>query len=269
MDESIYNYIDYIRHDVSKSVIDVLYCLGRSSLRCIGLSFMKQATIAKETGYTRKTVTKAIKRLEALGVVDSVRTKTKKDGRPSVKIIRILPFSLERLQQAVTSTEGDGANGDDGLTTIDEFEPLLKESFPNNYREDNEGFTFHDNENDKDPIESISIDELDSSFVPTNIVVKEFVQAAKPFFKAGRIYCLWGIVKNAVKQAGVQLTEEVIEATIEAFKSSVFMEKAGRIKKTFDGYFFGVLSAKFAPIKRREVAETNGDSILFYDWVNE
>ncbi|MFE4525840.1 hypothetical protein ACFRCQ_27860 [Cytobacillus firmus] len=128
MDESIYEYIDYLRNEVASSVIDVLLCLGRASLRCIGISFMKQATIANATGYSRKTINKAMKELEEFGVVDSVRTKTTKGGRPSVKVVRILPFCLERLQQRVTSRETNEVNADKGLTLIDEFEPFVTES---------------------------------------------------------------------------------------------------------------------------------------------
>ncbi|PRS16536.1 hypothetical protein C6W27_09040 [Bacillus paralicheniformis] len=260
MDKSIHEYIEYIRHDVPQSVIDVLWCLGGSSLRCVGLSFMKQATIAKETGYTRKTVNKALKTLESLGIVDSVRTKTK-SGRPSVKVMRILPFCLERLQQGVTSYKGEETNGDNGLTLIDKFEPF-QENHSSIKREDNK---VHDQE----PIESISIDDLDSSFIPDTIVAKKFVQAAKPFFKVWKIYRLWGIVKNAMNQAKLTLSKESIEATIEAFKTSVFAYKAGRIKSTFENYFFGVLSSMLAPIRRREVAATSEGDILFYDWLND
>jgi biotin operon repressor len=123
MDNSIYKYIDHINQYVPQSVIDVLLCLGRASLRCVGLSFMKQATIAKMTGYSRKTINKALKKLESLGVVDSVRTKTK-SGRPSVKVMRILPFCLDRLHAGVTSMEADEASNDAGLTLVDEFEPF-------------------------------------------------------------------------------------------------------------------------------------------------
>jgi len=127
MDKSIYEYIDFIRHDVPQSVVDVLLCLGKASLRCVGLSFMKQATIAEQTGYSRKTINKALKALEEFGVVDSVRTKTKA-GRPSVKVMRILPFCLERLQQRVTAREANETNGDNDLNLIDDFEPIVKES---------------------------------------------------------------------------------------------------------------------------------------------
>ncbi|MBY0098665.1 helix-turn-helix domain-containing protein [Mesobacillus maritimus] len=127
MDKSIYEYIDHIRHEVPQSVIDVLLCLGRASLRCVGLSFMKQATIAKLTGYSRKTINKALKTLETLGVIDSMRTKTK-TGRPSVKVMRILPFCVERLHAAVTSEEVVEANRDNGLKLAGDFEPIVQES---------------------------------------------------------------------------------------------------------------------------------------------
>lgn len=253
MDESIYNYIDFIQNDVPKSVIDVLLCLGKASLRCVGLSFMKQGTIAKETGYSRKTINKALKTLEALGVVDSVRTKTKA-GRPSVKVVRILPFCLERLQQDVTSYKGDEANNDAELTLVDSFEPFEQES-KKHLKEDN-----------KDGEQDIPFEQLDSSFVPKNIVDKDFIKVAKPFFGASRIFKLWGIVKNTMKQRGLEaVTQDVVQSTIEAFKTTVFMYKAKRIKSTFENYFFGVLSSELAAVKRREVREEVG--FPFYNWL--
>lgn len=127
MDESIRDYTEHLRQDVAQSVVDVLWCLGRSSLRLVGMSFMKQQTIAKLTGYSRKTVNKALKTLEAFGVIDSVRTQTKK-GRPSVKVVRILPFCLDRLHQTVTSNKANETNNDATLKPIKNFEPINTES---------------------------------------------------------------------------------------------------------------------------------------------
>ncbi|MDE4086201.1 helix-turn-helix domain-containing protein [Planococcus maritimus] len=256
MDESIYTHIDHIRHDVAKSVIDVLLCLGRSSLRCVGLSFMKQATIAKNTGYSRKTVNKALKTLEAYGVIDSVRTKTKK-GRPSVKIVRILPFCLEKLQQAVTAIEAAHAYGDNGLNMIEKFEPFKSES-PKTLKED------------KNAVTDIPFDQLDDSFVPKTIVANEFIQIAKPFFNAATIFKLWGNVKSVMKQSQLDFVSyDVMESVKEAFKSTVFMYKANRIKTTFDRYFVGALTNELVEVKRREIRDSiPNDSIFSYDWLN-
>lgn len=259
MDKSTHNYIEYLQgKGVRQSVIDVLLCLGRASLRVVGVSFMKQDTIAANINLSRKTVNRALKTLEQFGVIDSVRTKTKKDGRPSVKVVRILPFCLERLHQAVTSMESEEVNGDNGLTLVENFEPIFTESKK------------HLKEIDKEPIESLSVEELDESFVPATIVEKDFVKVAKPFFGASKIFKLWGIVKNVMKQTKLEsVTQDVIESVKEAFKATVFMYKANRIRSTFEKYFFGVLSSMLAAVKRKEVFANGGSSVLLYDWITE
>lgn len=257
MDKSIYQYIDHIRHDVPQSVIDVLLCLGRASLRCLGLSFMKQATIANMTGYSRNTINKALKTLESLGIVDSVRTQTK-SGRPSVKVIRILPFCLETLHQKMTSAESDKANWDNELNLMDEFEPILTES-KKLLKEDSV----------QDNIDEIPFEQLDYSFTPKNIVDEPFIRVAKPFFGAEKIFKLWGIVKNIMKRRKLQcLSQEVSESVIEAFKTTVFMYKANRIKSSFENYFFGVLDSKLTIVKRREAVEIGMNNIVFYNWLS-
>lgn len=217
---------------------------------------MKQATIAKNTGYSRKTVNKALKTLEAYGVIDSVRTKTKK-GRPSVKIVRILPFCLEKLQQAVTAIDADHAYGDNGLNMIEKFEPFKSES-PKTLKED------------KSTVTDIPFDQLDDSFVPKTIVANEFVQLAKPFFNAATIFKLWGNVKSVMKQSQLDFVSyDVMESVKEAFKSTVFMYKANRIKTTFDRYFVGALTNELVAIKRRELRDSiPNDSIFAYKWLN-
>ncbi|WP_243549958.1 helix-turn-helix domain-containing protein [Priestia megaterium] len=256
MDKSIYQYIDHIRHDVPQSVIDVLLCLGRASLRCLGLSFMKQATIANMTGYSRNTINKALKALESLGIVDSVRTQTK-SGRPSVKVMRILPFCLETLHQKMTSAESDKANGDNELNLMDEFEPILTES-KKPLKEDSV----------QDNIDEIPFGQLDYSFTPKNVVNKSFIQTARPFFGAAKIFQLWGIVKSVMKRRKLEsMSCKVNESVTEAFKTTVFMYKANRIKSSFENYFFGVLDSMLSVIKRQEIS--NERNILFYNWLEE
>ena len=246
MNKSIYDYIEHVRKDVPQSVIDVLLCLGRSSLRLIGLSFKKQATIANETGYSRKTINKALKILEAFGVIDSVRTQTKA-GRPSVKIIRILPFCLERLHQGVTSDEADHFNNDAYLKPIGNFEPIVQETSKNYLKEDRKGAI-------QDNIDSINVEELGEEFIPTSIVPKVFKVVAVPFFHAYRIFRLWGIVRSAMKKNKLEaVNNDVMEVTIEAFRTTVFMYKTKRLKGSFENYFFGVLRGMFGTVKRRQV----------------
>ncbi|WPL43558.1 hypothetical protein [Priestia megaterium] len=251
MNKSIYDYIEHIRKDVPQSVIDVLLCLGRSSLRLVGLSFKKQATIANETGYSRKTINKALKILEALGVIDSVRTQTKA-GRPSVKIIRILPFCLERLQQGVTSDEADHFNNDAYLKPIENFEPIVQETSKDYLKEDRKAAI-------QDDIDLINVEELGEEFIPSNIVPIAFKMAVIPFFRAYKVFRLWGIVRSAMKQNRLStVNNDSMEATLEAFRTTVFMYKAKRLNGSFENYFFGVLRSMLGAVKRRQVKVNSG-----------
>ncbi|MEO2223194.1 hypothetical protein [Priestia megaterium] len=251
MNKSIYDYIEHIRKDVPQSVIDVLLCLGRSSLRLVGLSFKKQATIANETGYSRKTINKALKILEALGVIDSVRTQTKA-GRPSVKIIRILPFCLERLQQGVTSDKADHFNNDAYLKPIENFEPIVQETSKDYLKEDKK-------EAIQDDIDLINVEELGEEFIPSNIVPIAFKMAVIPFFRAYKVFRLWGIVRSAMKQNRLStVNNDSMEATLEAFRTTVFMYKAKRLNGSFENYFFGVLRSMLGAVKRRQVKANSG-----------
>ncbi|AQX56049.1 hypothetical protein BC359_18215 [Priestia flexa] len=261
MDDSIRQYTEHLRNDVAQSVVDVLWCLGRSSLRVVGISFKKQGTIAELIGLSRKTVNKAIKTLESLGVIDSVRTKTKK-GRPSVKIIRILPFCLEKLHQAVTSNEVDEANNDVALTPIEIFESINL----------NQQKSFNTLDNNVDQVENHSFDKIDdispdqlNDFIPEVIVEKEFVDLAKPYFGTRKILSLSRALNNGLKSVGLTFIDPYVpEAVKNAFKATVFAYKGNRIHKNFASYFFGVLKSELSVVLRKN-ARDNGK---FYDWLN-
>ncbi|MCQ6277298.1 helix-turn-helix domain-containing protein [Bacillus sp. V3B] len=262
MDESVRKYTEELRHDLPQSVVDILWLLGRSSLRCVGLSFMKQATIAKNTGYSRKTVNKALKKLESLGVIDSVRTKTK-SGRPSVKIYRILPFCIDRLHQAVTSCEADEANNNAALNVIETFEPISFKQKTSLKTLDNKSADENKNKS-IDKIDDIDPDQL-NDLIPEVIVEKEFVDLAKPFFGTRKILSLSRALNNALKSVNFSLKDNyVFEAVESAFKSTVWSYKMNRIKGNFSSYFFGVLKSEFGVIQRRITRDKNP---LFYNWL--
>src|SRR5699024_4843836 len=97
-----------------------------------------------------------------------------------VKIVRILPFSIERLQSAnlsieglhhgVTSNEAAEGNEDNGLTLIDYFEPIEQESYPNNKTLDNKGIDTEEGDNKAvDSIDNMDVDQL-QDFIPDVIV---------------------------------------------------------------------------------------------------
>ncbi|WP_336865233.1 helix-turn-helix domain-containing protein [Peribacillus frigoritolerans] len=267
MDESILNYTEQLRHDFPQSVVDVLWCLGKSSLSCVGLSFMKQATIAAQTNYSRKTVNKAIKTLESLGVIDSVRTKTRK-GRPSVKIVRILPFCLERLQHNYSSIEAHEANNGAALTPIQNFESINlnhKQTFKTlDTTADN--VDNKSNNSSVDKIDNLDVDQL-NDFIPDVVVEKGFVDLAKPYFGTRKILSLSRVLQNGLKRFNLtSLDPYVPEAIKNAFKATVYAYKMNRIRNNFASYFFGTLSKELEIVKRKYEFEDEANP-LFYNWL--
>lgn len=246
MDKHIYEYIQVLKNEVAKSVIDVLYALGRSSLRVVGISFKKQITIAEELKVSRKTVNKAVKILREIGVIDTVQTSTKA-GRPSVLVYRILPFCSKRLQVVVTSGKVEKANNSGGLNVINEFEPIKAETY-----------TKHEGKEEA-PVK------IDETYLPKD-VNKEFIRIVKPFFGFNKVFRFWGIVRNAIREVHGEYTgirpNDVVNIAIDVFKRTVFGYKRGFVKK-FEGYFFVELCRELSAEVRRQ----SSNNRMFLNWL--
>lgn len=118
MDDDIYRHIVKLRADeVPTSVIDVLLCLGRSSLRVLGVSFNRYETIAQSIGKSKSTVLRAVRALKEYGIIDVIPT-LKKWGsyghsrKRSVNVIRVLPVTSqdETSVQTVEATSCNDSN---------------------------------------------------------------------------------------------------------------------------------------------------------------
>lgn len=116
-------------------------------------------------------------------------------------------------------------------------------------------------------INTTSLDDLDHTYLPS-FIDSSFIDSARPFFTAKKIYELWLRVLIAYKKSNVSRPlAEVIGAVNKAFKETVFLYKQGRIKTSFKGYFYRLCESYLAVERRREV---KGRSVIpFYDWLNE
>ncbi|MCM3789735.1 helix-turn-helix domain-containing protein [Domibacillus indicus] len=108
---------------------------------------------------------------------------------------------------------------------------------------------------------------LGYTFTPKN-VPQTFIKAVKPFFdEAEDIYHLWGKAILAYKKFNLsQVLESYEEMVIEAFKQSVFAHKQRKIRKDFNGYFYGTLVRMFT-YKKREETFTSHPTI--FNWLEE
>ncbi|PIC78627.1 hypothetical protein CSV75_15910 [Sporosarcina sp. P18a] len=108
--------------------------------------------------------------------------------------------------------------------------------------------------------------QLDYSFVP-EYIPKEFTNTVKPFFdSADAIVKLWHSSTTAVKRtAGLEFPEIAIDIIIRAFKETVYQYKKRKIRKEFNGYYYGVLCNKLK--YRLQELTPAVESKYFYNWL--
>lgn len=101
-------------------------------------------------------------------------------------------------------------------------------------------------------LEQINRKSLDTNFLPDD-VNKEFIQAAQPFFNTEDIYKLWTRVQLAYTKLDLQANlDDVMEPILLDFKKVIFMYKMGKIKTTFEGYFYQVIYSRLWDLKKQE-----------------
>lgn len=108
---------------------------------------------------------------------------------------------------------------------------------------------------------------LDKTFTPKNVPEK-FIETVSPFITSAKdIYVLW---KKALITYGKSKLSHPIEfylnITIDAFKQTVFAHKQRKIKKDFNGYFYGTLMNMFVYQKRKETLISHP---YFYNWLED
>ncbi|MGM0804991.1 MAG: hypothetical protein ACQET8_09625 [Bacillota bacterium] len=111
------------------------------------------------------------------------------------------------------------------------------------------------------------LQDLDHTFVPSNVPT-DFIQSVKPYYdRADEIYTFWHKAIIAYKKFKFRTPIEQLTSTIiEAFKTTVFLYKKRMIKTSFIQYFYGTLSGMFSAEKRREHAVYNPRP--HYDWLH-
>ncbi|WP_051404996.1 helix-turn-helix domain-containing protein [Bacillus cihuensis] len=253
MDQSVRGFLYKHKAELSEGTNKVLTFIWRHSVKVIGVSFAKYDYIAKNVQLCRRTVIRAIKKLEELGIIKKIPT-AKMNGKQGVNIIIIQSFQqLDDLKnnvspQVVTAPVTPNKTGNKQSSLC---ENQLK---PTNVTEKRNQF---------DQADESTTQELDESFLPES-VHKEFVQAAKPFFEALAIYKLWNRVLIAYKKINLERPlEDLIEEVVSAFKQTIFAKQIGKIHSTFEGYFYSVLYAKWIVEKRNE------NRHLLYDFLEE
>ncbi|SDZ85258.1 helix-turn-helix domain-containing protein [Bacillus nitratireducens] len=206
----------------------ILIKLSQYSCKFVGVSYMKNQTLADSVRYSKRTVQRVLKRLSELGIITRIEQKRAKSGGYGAFICVINPFECHL-----------------NLSSCKEAESPCEES-NEKQTEENKTIIPKANLQELNKRNELDVSYLDNSHIPT-----EFINAVKPFISSTKeVYSLWGKVLIAHKKYAPSLTDYT-EIAIQAFKQSVFAKKMKRIRKDFKGYLFGVLSNMLSVEQRR------------------
>jgi len=255
MNKHVRAFLYHNKSKLSESTVNVLKTLYTHSVKVIGVSFAKYDYIAEKANISRRTVIRAMNKLEEMGIIKRIPT-SRPNGKRGVNITVIQKIDL-------TSNENQSNNNmSPQLVTADVTTENKKNQDHSVMNKNNRTNVKLDNQ--QETIESINNKELDATFVPAT-VPKSFVDTVKPFFNSAKqIYDLFQRVQIAYNKCKLDRPlYDLIDIAIHSFKQTVFAKKLNRIKKTFEGYFYIVLYSNFVIEKRRE------NRHLLYDFLSK
>ncbi|APH06434.1 helix-turn-helix domain-containing protein [Bacillus weihaiensis] len=285
MDKAVRGFLYHHKQELSEGTLKVLTFIWTHSTKVIGVSFAKHETIAKDVGLSRRTVMRAIHKLESLRILSKIPT-IRPNGKQGVNILVIQPYqSIDELVSTMSPhdvtvcvTPSDTKNKQHSLCENKKQKPINVSSESSDKiledkqanlesvsASDSEEGQIHKNttvHRGSSPLE-ISDACIDSSFLPES-VHKEFIEAANPFFPTNEIYSLWNRVNIVAKKVNLNRhIDEVIAPVISALKQTIFQQKQNKIHSTFHGYFYRLVYHNLIIEKRRE----NRD--MLYDFIGE
>ncbi len=236
MDKSVRGFLYKHKAELSEGTLAVLHLVWKHSVKVVGVSFAKYDYIAEQVSLSKRTVIRAVKLLEEIGIIKKVPT-ARMNGKQGVNLLVIQAFeSIDSIKtnmspQAVTASVTPNK-------TENKHSSLCENK--NNKR--------NNVKNASEP----SLQDLDASYLPESIP-EEFKRAAKPFFNAVDIYNLWNrvmIVYNKFDHG--RTIDDFMDCIISAFKQTVFAMKMRKIHTTFEGYFYRVVQENLTVKLRRE-----------------
>lgn len=223
-------------YDLKDSERVILLKLSNYSCKFVGVSYLKNNTLADLTGYSKRSIQRALKRFSELGIITRIKQFKPVRGGYSAFICVINPF--ERHHELAPCKEA--------------VEPTPEQ--PEESSHENEAITLKAKSSQELKIRNsapVSINELDTSYLTGSCVPMEFINTVSPFFgTAKEIYAMWGKVKLAANKYAPDLVDTT-KVAISAFKQSVFALKMNKIRKDFKGYLFGVLANMMSVAQRR------------------
>lgn len=222
-------------YDLKNSERTVLFKLAQYSCKFVGVSYLKNDTLAQAVRFSKRTIQRALKCLSELGVITRIEQKRAKTGGYGAFITVINPIECHLVLSPCQVDKKPCENYSEEQT--EKMETIYSKTDLKELKERKE-------------------EELDLTYIENSHIPQGFIQTVQPFINSAKeVYSLWGKVLLASKKYSPDVLE-VERIAIQAFKQSVFAKKMKRIKKDFKGYFWGTVSTMLS-VEQRRVNKTD------------
>lgn len=256
MDATIAAFLRRNKYELAPAARKVLKAISGYAVKFAGVAYTKIETLAREAAVSRSSVERAIRALKRLGIIEVHHTARRRGGQGhSVYVVQAANDAPTDVPQMTYREEPQKV----GRTSTETA------------RQPAETNIFKANKTNLHKRNTYVADARKPSTIPHVLAA-----AVRPF---SRSLCTpahaWGRVVLAHREARLTAhvgAEEVVRAAVGAFKEAVASYKAGRVRKDFAGYYYGVLRQVFAVERRREVAAQGqaGTGATYaggFDWV--
>lgn len=213
LNKTVRYYKEKFQVELSKSTLLVLDQLHRYSCKFLGVSFRTKNNIAESLNISRKTVQRACKVLEDLGLIKQLEMKRKSDMRQTSNAIQIMPIS-DNVQQD---------------------KPELSSQEDSSLKQDHKEINTIRTQSVKS---SNQLSKQAISLLP-NYIDSEFARISSYFFQDADTVELFRIARIHSKIA--ELSSDAFKlASLEGLKALAYKVKQGKVTSV-RGYFDGIM----------------------------
>lgn len=245
-------------HDLSATDTAVLDVLAQHSCVYKGVSYLSKANIAEQVGVVRRTVIRACKRLEALGIIVQYGVKrVSGDRRQTSNAIVIQPASYTQ----VTTRESDRVTP---AKSHQEARLSLKLSASNTYKD-----TYTTGASADTSTHTPTSEHTKSSAL-RNSIPAAIYDALAPFYDYDGLYEAYGVLLRAKASIDRNITvEEHADTFTGIFDNAVRKMKRGAVRN-LNGYLYAAWREACRVIDRKRtfsvIGESEAHGFLAYDW---
>lgn len=224
MDQHVEKHIQEHYYSLTKSERAIVFKLASHALQYPGASHLKAETIADSLGISTKTVYRAIKKLESLGIIKKVNY-TRGKGGQGANIYVILPFRLNVPAEMSERQNAENVDNDNVQEIKSENQPLNSFNLLNNSKDT---YAAQSITND---VDKLLVTKEQTPYQKLKQFVSYFVSDSKLASKCYGIF---------LAQVSKQINKPDIDIAIEALK---YTFRAVKRKKVYSitGYFNNTL----------------------------